>query len=313
MTDLTRVLLCAMALLAGCVDSNQRADFAGTVDIGDGRKIYMECEGTGTPLVMLVSGKGGPARVTWRESFLPTDPVVLSPEDLASAGQGDSAERDAAVFQQVRRTTRVCAYDRPNTRFDGADLSTPVAQPHSARDDVADLHALLAATGESGPYVLVAHSYGGYVVELFARSYPDQVAGLVMVDAGSHYVRSATTPARFDCWDRYHRKPAIPQGEGIEAAEATDAIVAKPPLPSMPTVVLSAQKANPAAIDELVLSLAGCEVVTHDDWLAAQQLLAAGLNTTRQLVFSGHFIQAEQPKLVVDAIVQVVDAVRNVR
>jgi len=313
MVRIIGLVLCAALGLAGCDDSTGRGDFAGLVDIGDGRKLYMECEGAGTPVVVLIPGKGGPARATWRESFLPTDPVVLAGEDLASAGQGDSAERDSAVFQQLRRVTRVCSYDRPNTRFDGAELSTPVAQPHSTGAAAADLRALLAAAGEPGPYVLVAHSYGGYVAEHYARSYPEEVAGLVMVDAGSQFVRPASTPERFACWDRFHRTPALPQGEAIEAVQATDAIAALPPLRAMPTAVLSARKANPAAIDELVRSLAGCEVVSHAEWSVAQQLLATALHTTNEVAFSGHFIQAEQPALVVDAVRRVVDAVRNAR
>ena len=132
-----------------------------------------------------------------------------------------------------------------------------------------------------------------------------------MVDAGSQYVCPASTPERFACWDRFHRKPALPQGEGIEPAADTDAIVAMSPLRVMPTAVLSAQKANPPAIDELVRSLAGCEVVTHAEWMVAQQLLATALHTTNVVAFSGHFIQAEQPALVVDAIGQVLDSVRK--
>lgn len=311
MSRIAGLALCAMLCLAGCADLKKRGDFAGLVDIGNGRKLYMECEGVGTPVVVLIPGKGGPARATWRESFLATDPVVLAPEDLASAGQGDSAERDAAVFQQIRHVTRACSYDRPNTRFDGADVSTPVTQPRTAGDAAADLHALLAASGEPVPYVLVAHSYGGYIAEIYARRYPEDVAGLVMVDAGSHFVRSASTPDRFACWHRFHRSPAVPQGEGIEPAQDTDAIVALPPLRVMPAAVLSAQKANPAAVDEMVRSLAGCEVVTHPEWLAAQQSLAIALHTTNVVAFSGHFVQSEQPTLVVDAIRQVVDAVRK--
>ena len=61
--------------------------------------------------------------------------------------------------------------------------SDPVPQPTTAKDAVADLHALLSAAGETGPYVLVGHSYGGLVVKLYARTYPKDVAGLVLVDA----------------------------------------------------------------------------------------------------------------------------------
>ena len=61
--------------------------------------------------------------------------------------------------------------------------SDPVPQPRTARDLVADLHALLHAAAVPGPYVLVGHSLGGVVVRLYASTYPDEVAGLVLVDA----------------------------------------------------------------------------------------------------------------------------------
>jgi len=54
--------------------------------------------------------------------------------------------------------------------------ATPVPQPTTAKDAVADLHALLSAAGETGPYVLVGHSYGGLVVKLYARTYPKDVS-----------------------------------------------------------------------------------------------------------------------------------------
>jgi pimeloyl-ACP methyl ester carboxylesterase len=46
-----------------------------------------------------------------------------------------------------------------------------------------ELHALLDAAAAPGPYVLVGHSFGGYVVRAFARLYPDDVAGMVFVDS----------------------------------------------------------------------------------------------------------------------------------
>ena len=71
-------------------------DFAGLVDIGGGRKMYMECRGKGGPTVVLVSGLGNAADV-WS--------VTSDPEN----------ERPA-VFAEVATFTRVCAYDRPSTR-----------------------------------------------------------------------------------------------------------------------------------------------------------------------------------------------------
>src|SRR6266403_1166423 len=143
----------------------------GLVDIGRGRKIYLKCQGTGSPAVVLVGGR------------------------MASADDWSVADKSApAVFPQVAKFTRVCAYDRPGTPVgEKPSRSDPVPQPTTAKDAVADLHALLSAAGKTGPYVLVGHSYGGLVVKLYARSYPKDVAGLVLVDALSEGLQDAET------------------------------------------------------------------------------------------------------------------------
>src|ERR671925_475647 len=93
-----------------------------------------------------------------------------------------------AVLPGVSGFTRVCAYDRPGTIGDSDDpaersRSDPVPQPRAAEDTVADLHALLQAARVPGPYVLAAHSLGGLYARLFTAAYPDEVVGLVLVDA----------------------------------------------------------------------------------------------------------------------------------
>ena len=67
--------------------------------------------------------------------------------------------------------------------------ATRLPQPTTAGNAVADLHALLTAAGETGPYVLVAHSYGGLIGRLYASTYPDEISGLVLVDALSEGLR----------------------------------------------------------------------------------------------------------------------------
>ena len=131
------------------------------VDIGAGREMYLECRGAGSPTVVLVAG------------------LKASADDWSIAGQSA-----AAVLPEVAKFTRVCAYDRPGTPVgEKPSRSDPVEQPTTARDAVADLRALLSAAGEAGPYVLVGHSYGGLVVRLYASTYPEDVSGLVLVDA----------------------------------------------------------------------------------------------------------------------------------
>ena len=153
---------------AGAEAVATKKDFARLVDIGGGRKIHLECRGVGAPTVVLISGKGNGA-ADWRQVLDPADPTRGGASDLVGAGQGKLIESEAAVFPAVSRFTRVCAYDRPGTRIEGADISTPVSQPHPVDQAVRDLGAVLAAAGESGPYVVVAHSYGGLIATLYAQ------------------------------------------------------------------------------------------------------------------------------------------------
>src|SRR6266550_7145102 len=147
----------------------------GLVDIGGGRKIYLKCQGTGSPAVVLVGGR------------------------MASADDWSVADKSApAVFPQVAKFTRVCAYDRPGTPVgEKPSRSDPVPQPTTAGTAVADLHSLLIAAGEAGPYVLVGHSYGGLIVRLYASTHPKEVSGLVLIDALSEGLQDAETPQQW--------------------------------------------------------------------------------------------------------------------
>src|SRR5829696_2873331 len=137
--------------------------FGGLVDIG-GRSLYLECHGTGSPTVVLVAGYRASGRF-WSDDLLhPEAPRTM-------------------VLPGVAETTRVCAYDRPGTyasigEDDFPSRSDPIAQPRTAPEVVADLHALLQAAGIPGPYVLAAHSLGGLFARLYASTYPDEVIGL---------------------------------------------------------------------------------------------------------------------------------------
>ena len=92
------------------------------------------------------------------------------------------------VQPEVANATRVCAYDRA-----GSGWSDPRPQPRDAEHFAAELQALLQAAAVAGPYVLVGHSYGGKYVRMYTAMYPDQVAGIVLVDA-SHPDQWTRTP-----------------------------------------------------------------------------------------------------------------------
>src|SRR6185295_3645997 len=131
------VLLAALvvSVASGCAgDSAGAAEIrSGLVDIGNGRKLFLDCQGHGSPTVFIIPGLGSYAEA-WNVVVPPNDPIRSSPYDII--GEAKLTPSPDAVQPTVARTTRVCSYDRPGTRFDGADRSTPVAQPHTIAQDV---------------------------------------------------------------------------------------------------------------------------------------------------------------------------------
>jgi pimeloyl-ACP methyl ester carboxylesterase len=295
------------AVAAEVVEPSTRGGkFSGLVEVAPGRDIYVECRGKGSPTVVLIAGKGNGA-ADWHQTLVSTDPVRDLPTDEVLAGKGALHDSKHAVYPTTARETRVCSYDRPNTRLDGKDMSTPRAQPHGIDEDIDDLHRVLEKIDAPKPYVLVAHSYGGFIAELFARRFPEEVRGLVMVDAGSSYIARAVSAEKLGVWDQTNRI-AAPGQESVEIADAITKLDAAPALQRMPAIVLSADK--PLSPD---LQPPDADAsVTFDDWLVGQRLLAAGLaadHVTR--TNSGHNIYLYSPRLVNKAIRQVVADVRD--
>src|SRR5829696_5002711 len=117
------------------------------VDVG-GHRMHIYCTGSGSPTVILEPGQGG-----------------------ASSDSG-------WVAPTLARDSTVCVYDRAGRGWsDGAD------GPQDAAQIAADLDTLLERAQVPGPYVLAGHSFGGLYVQAFAATYPDQVAGLVLLDS----------------------------------------------------------------------------------------------------------------------------------
>lgn len=280
-------------------------EIAGTFDIGDGRMMYLECSGTGSPGVVLVSGQRGSAQ-DWS---ITTD-----------------APASSAVFPQLAEHTRVCAYDRPGTPVgDRFSRSDPAPQPTSAADIVADLRALLEVAGESWPHVLVGHSAGGLAARLYAATYPDEVLGLVLVDALSPGLQDAETPEQWEIQrillegDITESLVEYPDLERIDADESFAQVRAAPALRPMPLVVISADESYGPLVPELIAA-GGLPPEVPEDFGyvvdAAQRQSQAGLALLvpgaehMTETHSGHNVHQEQPVLVTDAILGVVDRLR---
>jgi pimeloyl-ACP methyl ester carboxylesterase len=158
------VAVTAAAAVGGAVETiglaSDRSSYAmpgRLFDVG-GHQLHLNCTGSGGPTVVLMSGLGG-----------------------NSAGW-------ARIAPAVADTTRICAYDRA-----GQGWSEDASDPQDGVAAAADLHSLLDAAGEDGPFVLVGHSIGGDYAMVYADRYPEQVAGMVLLDATSPYRTAAGT------------------------------------------------------------------------------------------------------------------------
>jgi pimeloyl-ACP methyl ester carboxylesterase len=162
---------------------------------------------------------------------------------------------------------------------------------------VETLHALLAAAGERAPYVMAGHSYGGMIVRLYASRYPGEVAGLVLVDSSheEQMKRFAALP------------PTVMKGP------------ATPPIPEQFDIIgMSAElsRANWHANIPLVVltrtdrAAPGSEDPRGAIWQELQKELATRSPQAEHIVAtdSGHYIQNDQPALVIDAVKRVVAA-----
>lgn len=276
------------------------------IDIG-GYKLHIDCQGQGTPAVILDSGLGD-SYISWRK-----------------------------VQPEIAKSTRVCSYDRA-----GLGYSDSSPHPRTSKDIAEELHALLQNAGINGPIVLVGHSMGGYDVRLFASHYRDQVVGMVLVDASHPDQQNRFPPAMKDMPGTWLREAeffeftmpfGIPRLLGlcdpepdIRAAEcnfhsAREAVAemkafsdsaaqaaATGPFGDMPLAVLSHDPDKPSS--ELPADLAK---PTNDAWEKMQEELAhLSTRGTQEIAKnSAHYIQIDRPEVVIAAVRRVVDQSRT--
>lgn len=220
------------------------------------------------------------------------------------------------VFQGVAAFTHVVAYDRPGTTL-GADQfsrSDPVRQPRTVKDTVSELHSLLLKAKIPSPYVMVGHSTGGLIVRLYASTYPKEVAGMVLVDAIPETMQTLLSRGE---WEKYNQliteKPSqfakYKDLETIDFTASFDQVRKAKPLRNMPFIVLSRDKPSEIGGNSSV----DFEISIEKAWKKGQNLLAKLMPSARQITKtqSGHYIQLEQPQMVIEAIRSVVDAVRK--
>jgi len=274
------LLLLVVATLVACTGSGPVQDrppspaptstvsTAGRVDVG-GYELAYECRGTGSPTIVTEAGYDSAGTSTF---FGLMDPLA--------------------------EISRVCAYDRAGTGT--SDRRPPaVARGLTVMDQAAELHALLQGADIQPPYVLVGHSFGGFISRLFATAYPEESARLMLIES-SH-------EDEIDAYRRHFTEIGQPgeadwvDGGALLDIDATAEVLRGPghDLGDLPLIVMRAERYD--------------DVLTEALWRRTQADLAT-ISTDSILVEalrSGHFVIDDDRPAVLEGVAGLVEAART--
>lgn len=235
------------------------------------------------------------------------DPIVVFEN-----GMGEDLSTWKDVQPEVAKLTRTFAYDRAGL---GKSGRSPSPHLRDAKQLAEELKTLLQTAKMQGPYILVGHSLGGAIVQVFAAEYPSEVAGLVLVDPGDGRLdKLLKERLPTDIWLARQRAlsqelPMLPEpirkeyeGLGASGEEAEQAF----PLPPVPIILLTGTKKNP--------DFPG-NPLEQDLKLEMHNKLAARTSGIEHVLVSGsrHYIQNDDPKQVISAIARVLALARTRR
>jgi pimeloyl-ACP methyl ester carboxylesterase len=264
----------------------------------DGRKLHLNCSGQGSPTVVL------------------------------EAGLGDSALVWSLVQPTLASTTRVCSYDRSGTAW-----SHDAGPQHGLSRAADDLDRLLTISGERPPYVLVGHSWGGWLITVYAHRHLEKVAGIVLVDSSVGFdppviekmpesngggpptgplimknsAENGNDPFKNlppSSYEAYLWTQSLQRFDDVDdpdepLATVQAATTGKFPLDSKPLVLIAAQKADGA-----------WDQNTEKGKAVRSDILHLSRNSTLLYADSGHHVQLEKPEVVVAAVKQIIDKAR---
>jgi len=254
----THLLIAAVLLLTGCGST-----VPARIETIDGQDVEIA-----------TAGSGGAATVVFE------------------AGLGDDWTSWDNVANQVAQHTQVFAYSRP-----GYGASSPATTPRNPRQIVKELRALLAYEGYTPPYILVGHSMGGTYMELFAKAYPDEVIGAVLVDPRHRdFLATCEAAALDNC--------GIP--ESLLETQAASAIAEYHAFPLASDEVRAAGMFGLCPVRVLTATNHPVSPAREMLWETMLGELAAEASNGEQIIVSGagHYIQLDRPAVVVQAILE---------
>ncbi len=291
------------------------------IDVDD-FQMHLYCEGTGSPTIVFESGLGDFSVSWW------------------------------TIREEIVQETRTCVYDRAGMGW--SDFTNTIPDSEYVVDN---LHTLLQNAGEEAPYILVGHSAGGVYVREYTHTYPEDVAGLVLVDS-SHENQQLRFPeeitdvenpldfilrlCQFTAPAGIMRVTGIAEGfvddfDGNEALRQETISIfnrthfcsaisneyagfiddisqgdAPRSLGDLPMIVLTQGAGNdPANFPESI----PLEVIEQMDtlWIELQEEIAALSTDSTHIIVedASHYIHHDQPDVVIEAIQQILDMVRE--
>lgn len=244
---------------------------SGKIDIG-GYSLYIKSAGEGEPTVVFDSGYG----MTYTAWY--------------------------NVLKGIQAQTRTVVYSRAG--IGGSDKS-PLDRSCGTKAE--ELHKLLKAAKFKGPYILVGHSLGGFDVRLFAAKYPEEVAGIILVDAShenqvEQELKNMTEEEKARYLEeekdnaQYFTSPDGSYEDLLKSREQVREV--RTAIKDIPLTVIVAQR----SIDD-----------TDGLWLELQQEVAS-LSTKSKLIIaekSGHIVSGDEPEVIIDAILEMIEEVKK--
>ena len=217
------------------------------------------------------------------------------PTIVFETGMGPTIDTWNTVLDSLSKHTRVYAYNRP-----GYGKSTIKNPPKSVVEVAKQLRENLSSQNIKPPYILVGHSAGGLYINMFARLYPDEVVGVVFIDA-SH-------PKQFEYFKNNHSLlydilvTATKKGDRTYEYDIVQTTLNSfnnaPEFPNIPVSVLTAgKKSSPLETQKL-----------RDKWLQFQKELVNLSSESKQIIVeeSGHYIHKKSPDITISEILRII-------
>ncbi|CDZ78473.1 proline-specific peptidase [Legionella massiliensis] len=277
------------------------------VTINNERKLFLNCQGQGSPTVLLISGYLDRGDASWETPL------------------------SGSLFSKVSQFTKVCDFDRPGTikvrdNHFLKSRSDPVQQPVTAEDQVKDLQALVKAAKIKKPFIIVAHSAGGLSARLYAYKYPSEVSGLILIDVTNEKLLDTWTDKEIEIFNFSTEKGSKEIRSLYKNVERINFIESFKQLQqykdqklNLPAILLTAGKtpdANQLIKDGLWPNFATQDLAKSimSGIYQANELVAESFVPRAKLLNvknSGHYIQKEQPELILELIHTMVEQQRS--